>query len=199
MQREPIAVVGLGAMLPGAFSLDQFWSNLIQKIDVSREAPAGRWVLPPELAYDPRGSNDHVVSKRGFYLDPFELDPAGLLLDKEWLKDLDPLYKVALQASREAFLDGRHEALDRSRVGVILAAIALPTDGSSALTWNRYQQRLAAKVGAQAESTRRKTSPWNRQVTGLPASIVARALGLGGGSYTLDAACASSLYSIKLA
>ncbi|MBX3169255.1 MAG: type I polyketide synthase [Candidatus Eremiobacteraeota bacterium] len=199
MHREPIAVVGLGAMLPGAFSLDQFWSNLIQKVDVSREAPAGRWVLPPELAYDPRGSSDHVISKRGFFLDPFELDPAGLLVDKEWLKDLDPLYKVALQASRQAFLDGRHESLERSRVGVILAAIALPTDGSSALTWNRYQARLAARVGAQAESTRRQTSPWNRQVTGLPASIVARALGLGGGSYTLDAACASSLYSIKLA
>ncbi|MBN9419331.1 hypothetical protein ABS71_20520 [bacterium SCN 62-11] len=199
MHREPIAVVGLGAMLPGAFSLEQFWTNLIQKVDVSREAPAGRWVLPPDLAYDPRGSADHVISKRGFYLDPFELDPAGLLLDKEWLKDLDPLYKVALQASREAFLDGRHEALDRSRVGVILAAIALPTDGSSALTWNRYQDRFAAKVGTAAESTRRKSSPWNRQVTGLPASIVARALGLGGGSYTLDAACASSLYSIKLA
>ncbi|MBS2033642.1 type I polyketide synthase [bacterium] len=199
MQREPIAVVGLGAMLPGAFSLEQFWSNLIQKVDVSREAPAGRWVLPPDLAYDPRGSADHVVSKRGFFLDPFELDPAGLNLDPGWLKDLDPLYKVALQASREAFLDGQHAGLDRSRVGVILAAIALPTDGSSALTWNRYQHRLAAKVGAQAAQTRRQTSPWNRQVTGLPAAIVARALGLGGGSYTLDAACASSLYSIKLA
>ena len=49
MQREPIAVVGLGAMLPGAFSLEQFWSNLIQKIDVSREAPAGRWV-PPRMS-----------------------------------------------------------------------------------------------------------------------------------------------------
>ncbi|MFN8612704.1 MAG: beta-ketoacyl synthase N-terminal-like domain-containing protein [Vulcanimicrobiota bacterium] len=199
MQREPIAVVGLGAMLPGAFSLEQFWSNLIQKIDVSREAPAGRWVLPPELAYDPRGSADHVVSKRGFFLDAFELDPAGLNLDREWLKDLDPLYKVALQASREAFLDGKHQVLDRSRVGVILAAIALPTDGSSALTWNRYQHRLAARVGADGQTTARKTSPWNRQVTGLPAAIVARALGLGGGSYTLDAACASSLYSIKLA
>lgn len=36
-------------------------------------------------------------------------------------------------------------------------------------------------------------------MTGLPAGLVARALGLGGGSYTLDAACASSLYSMKLA
>jgi 3-oxoacyl-(acyl-carrier-protein) synthase/3-hydroxymyristoyl/3-hydroxydecanoyl-(acyl carrier protein) dehydratase len=36
-------------------------------------------------------------------------------------------------------------------------------------------------------------------VAGLPAAILARAFGLGGGSYTLDAACASSLYAVKLA
>ena len=40
---------------------------------------------------------------------------------------------------------------------------------------------------------------WNRYVTGLPAGILARALGLGGGCFTLDAACASSLYALKLA
>ena len=37
------------------------------------------------------------------------------------------------------------------------------------------------------------------RVTGFPASILARALGLGGGSFTLDAACASSLYAVKIA
>src|SRR5262249_35104928 len=39
----------------------------------------------------------------------------------------------------------------------------------------------------------------NRHVTGLPAGIRAKALGLGGLCYTLDAACASSLYAVKLA
>jgi acyl transferase domain-containing protein/3-hydroxymyristoyl/3-hydroxydecanoyl-(acyl carrier protein) dehydratase len=33
----------------------------------------------------------------------------------------------------------------------------------------------------------------------LPAGLLAKGLGLGGGSYTLDAACASSLYALKLA
>ena len=39
----------------------------------------------------------------------------------------------------------------------------------------------------------------NRYVAGMPAALLARALGLGGGAYTLDAACASSLYALKLA
>ncbi len=37
------------------------------------------------------------------------------------------------------------------------------------------------------------------RVTSLPGAILAKALGLGGGTYTLDAACASSLYAVKLA
>jgi len=38
-----------------------------------------------------------------------------------------------------------------------------------------------------------RTDPRNRHAVGLPAGILAQALGLGGGSVTLDAACASSL------
>src|SRR5438445_12865813 len=33
----------------------------------------------------------------------------------------------------------------------------------------------------------------------MPAAILAKALGLGGGHFALDAACASSLYALKLA
>jgi len=37
------------------------------------------------------------------------------------------------------------------------------------------------------------------RVVSFPAALIAKAYGLGGGSYTLDAACASSLYALKLA
>ena len=36
-------------------------------------------------------------------------------------------------------------------------------------------------------------------MSGLPAHLVAQALGFGAGAFALDAACASSLYAIKLA
>ena len=39
----------------------------------------------------------------------------------------------------------------------------------------------------------------NRYVAGLPAEGLAKALGRGGTAFTLDAACASSLYALKLA
>jgi acyl transferase domain-containing protein/3-hydroxymyristoyl/3-hydroxydecanoyl-(acyl carrier protein) dehydratase len=44
-----------------------------------------------------------------------------------------------------------------------------------------------------------RSEPLNAFPAGLPASVVAGALGLGGVAYTLDAACGSSLYALKLA
>ncbi len=47
--------------------------------------------------------------------------------------------------------------------------------------------------------SRRSDFDPRRYVSGLPAGVLAQALGLGGGTCTLDAACASSLYALKLA
>ncbi|MEI8259464.1 MAG: beta-ketoacyl synthase N-terminal-like domain-containing protein, partial [Deltaproteobacteria bacterium] len=45
----------------------------------------------------------------------------------------------------------------------------------------------------------RKIDARNRFMSGMPAHVVANALGFAGGAFAVDAACASSLYAIKLA
>ena len=77
------------------------------------------------------------------------------------------------------------------RTGVILAAIALPTDTSSRISWEILCQKQPRSFVA-ADASR-------SSVVSAPAAILARAMGLNGGSFTLDAACASSLFAIKLA
>ena len=136
----------------------------------------------------------------------FSFDAAGLNLPPALLEDLDPLFQITLHAGRQAFADGQTDDLDRERVGVSLAAIALPTDGSSALTaavWGRdFQKRLFNSAGFAAPSDQdanQPPNPLNSQVTAMPAGLLAAALRLGGGTLTLDAACASSLYAIKIA
>ena len=57
-------------------------------------------------------------------------------------RDRRPLC-VVLQAGRAAYASGETGVLDPARVGVVLAAIALPTDASSVLT--------AASAGASSE------------------------------------------------
>ena len=79
----------------------------------------------------------------------------------------------------------------KKRTGVILAAIALPTDTASAVSREILCKKKPRPLTAMDAL---QTS----MVSG-PAAVLARALGLEAGSFTLDAACASSLYAVKLA
>jgi PfaB family protein len=187
-QDKRIAVVGLGGVFPGARSPAEFWRNVSVAIDTSREAPPGRWCIPAEIAYDRNLARpDRVCSLRGYFLDPFAPDLTGLDIDEDLVEELDVLFHLALHAGGQAFRDARMESVDRARTGVILGSIALPTDRVSDLAIEIIGGRCAT------------THPLNRHVTGLPAVLLAKALGLGGAAYTLDAACASSLYAVKLA
>ncbi|MBX9626881.1 MAG: hypothetical protein K2X82_23980 [Gemmataceae bacterium] len=204
---DRIAIVGLGLRLPGAGADPAaFFADVAAGADRSRDVPAGRWHLPPDRCLDPRVPHpDAAPHSRGYYLDPFAPDLAGLDIDPAFVAELDPLFHTILDAGGRAWRSARTAGVDRSRVGVVLGNICLPTDRANALC----REYLGAQAGmpvppsqfsvAQAFLPVRPTHPLNRYVAGLPAGVLAKALGLGGGSYTLDAACASSLYALKLA
>ena len=48
----PIAVVGLSGVFPKATGGDDFWRNIVAKIDATNEVPAERWVGPVDWVYD---------------------------------------------------------------------------------------------------------------------------------------------------
>ncbi|MBI5762354.1 MAG: type I polyketide synthase [Planctomycetes bacterium] len=206
--RTPIAIIGMGGVFPGATTLDAFWANLVEARDQTRDVPSGRWILPPRDALADGPLPDKVYSLRGCFVDPFTPNLSGLDIDAGLLDQLDPLYSIALQAARSAIDDAKISDTVRARTGVILAAIALPTDGSSAITRATLGRELLTRLADAAQPHRRAAieslieeipHPLNGRVTALPAAIIAKALRLGLGSYTLDAACASSLYAVKLA
>ena len=89
---------------------------------------------------------------------------------------------------------------DHRRTGVIVGNLVLPTDALSAISeetlLRTFEEKLLSRKQRQSY---RETHPLNRYGAGLPAGILSKALGLGGDSFTLDAACASSLYAMKLA
>ncbi len=74
----------------------------------------------------------------------------------------------------------------------------MPTEKASILARNYLGRTFEEKVLG-AAGPAEVVNPRNRHAVGLPAGVLAKALGLGGGHYTLDAACASSLYALKLA
>jgi acyl transferase domain-containing protein/3-hydroxymyristoyl/3-hydroxydecanoyl-(acyl carrier protein) dehydratase len=198
---QPIAIVGLGGVFPDAPDLNQFWQNVAQRRCAAREVPEGRWILSKADAFDPqKGAPDKVYSLKACLIDNFRLDPAGIEIDRALLERLDPVFHLALHAARQAFGEARTSHLDRSRVGVVIGNVVLPTEASSALTRELllpvFEERA---LGRHLKDHQQKSEPLNRFVAGLPAGLIAKGLGLGGGAYTLDAACASSLYALKLA
>ena len=190
---ERVAIVSVAGRFPGAGAdLGRFWATITAATDCAREVPPGRWVLPPDRCADPRIANpDTVYSSRGYYLDEFEPDLTQLALDVSLVSQLDPLFHLVLDVGNRAWRGAKTDTIDRGRVGVVLGNICLPTDKSNDLC----REILGGKLGLSAKPTH----PLNRHVAGLPAGLLAKGLGLGGGSFTLDAACASSLYAIKLA
>ena len=201
-QASSVAIVGIGGIFPDAPDLQHFWDNIRNSRSATRDVPHGRWLLPADAAYGPeKGAPDHVYSRRGCFIE--EIPPLsaldGLSIDRERLAGLDPLFHLLLHAGKRAFDDGITDRLDRSRIGVIIGNLALPSEKSAALTRQWLGRTFEEKLLGSSLDRTSTTEPLNRYVAGLPAGILAHALGLGGGSCTLDAACASSLYAIKLA
>ncbi len=196
---DAIAIVGIGGLFAASDSPDRLWANVVAGTDATREVPPGRWLIDPAEAIDPRiALPDHVYTTRGGFVGPMRFDPTGTALDPALVERLDPVFHLALCAASQAWRDARTEAVDRRRTGVVFGNIVLPTETASALSLDMLGRRFEQRLGIPAKPAV-LFEPRNAFPAGLPAAIVAEAFGLGGVAYTLDAACASSLYALKLA
>ncbi len=192
---EPIAIVGRSCVLPGAHDPEALWSAVVAGDDLVSSAPAGRWGLSPEhaLTADPSHSADRAWSDRGGYVRGFDFESVAVsdpfARDAEDLLALDPLFHWVLHTGRQALRQAGHRGRS-DRVGAVMGNLQFPSSAMS---------RFAEHVWLGAALQRPPVDPRNRFMSGLPALLMADELGLDGGAFALDAACASSLYALKLA
>ncbi|MFP4496775.1 MAG: polyketide synthase [Vulcanimicrobiota bacterium] len=201
---EPVAIVGIGGVFPGADNLDEFWKIIESGKSVSGEVPDERWVISRDTIYSKNNDQvDRAYSTRGCFIRDFDLrnyHPEDFIIDLELVEKLDPLFQITLAAGIQAYKDADLENLDKSRVGVIMGNIALPTEKASRLSYEILGKTLEEELFSTDETPDFETVSYlNRYVNGLPAGLLAKALGLGGGTFTTDSACASSLYALKYA
>jgi 3-oxoacyl-(acyl-carrier-protein) synthase/3-hydroxymyristoyl/3-hydroxydecanoyl-(acyl carrier protein) dehydratase/1-acyl-sn-glycerol-3-phosphate acyltransferase len=178
-----IAIVGRGCVLPGAASPDALWEAVAAGRDLTSEAPPGRWrVDASDVRQRPGGeAMDRTWGMRGGYAADVTPDPA--------LAGLDPLFQLAGEAARQALVGVRHDG----RADVVLGNLSFPTSAAARRAEGEWLGSLASKLGIGA------VPPQDRFHSGLPARLVASSLGLSGAAFSLDAACASSLYAIRYA
>ena len=198
MPFAPIAIVGRSCVLPGALDPSGLWELVAAGRDLVGPAPEGRWGLEKELVLrDAAGpAPDGSWSDRGGYVEGFERvwSPAGFGVGEKELDGLDPLVHWVLHTAREALRDsgdGRSGAVPRKRTGAVFGNLGFPSEGMAAFARSVWMPDGQGRPEA--------VDPRNRFMSGGTAALLRRALGLGDGAFCLDAACASSLYAIKLA
>ncbi len=207
-KREKIAIIGMSAIFPGSETLEKFWENLMQQRDLTGLAGAEDFGVDPQIFFnEKKGVIDRCYSLRGGYIRGFEFDPSGYRLDQDHLKKLDKLYQWALHVSKEALIDGGyHQNADAlKKCGVILGNLSFPTASTHRRLASIYTETTASAIQNllgdetfEIPATRSEV-PDNDPLQGDAAQLVKEALGLEIASMDLDAACASSLYAIKLA
>ncbi|ULP47550.1 beta-ketoacyl synthase N-terminal-like domain-containing protein [Mycolicibacter virginiensis] len=197
MKFDPIAIVGQGCVLPGGLNAGELWTTVHDGCDALGSPGPDYWgVSPARVLCSPADvpELDHTWSDRGGYVRGFDdvFDPRGLFLDADDLAGLDPLYRWGIEAARQALDSAGWRAGEvPGSAGIVLGNLSYPT---------KKMTDLAETVWRGQGSSLEPGVDWrNRFMSGLPAHLIAQALGLSGGAAALDAACASSLYAIKLA
>ncbi|GIU16640.1 MULTISPECIES: beta-ketoacyl synthase N-terminal-like domain-containing protein [unclassified Shewanella] len=216
-KQSKIAIVGLATLYPDAKTPQEFWQNLLDKRD-SRSTLTNEKLGANSQDYQGvQGQSDRFYCNKGGYIENFQFNPAGYKLSEQSLTGLDDSFLWALDTSRNALTDAGIDitCADLSRTGVVMGALSFPTTRSNDLFLPIYhsavEKALQDKLGAKAF----KLSPTNAHtaravnecnlnaangaIAHNSSKVVADALGLGGAQLSLDAACASSVYSLKLA
>ncbi|MCP4537298.1 MAG: PfaB family protein [Chloroflexi bacterium] len=208
---EKIAIIGLSCLFPEAETPEQYWQNLVEKKDSTSLATIEEMGVDPDVFYDPvKGRTDKSYCMRGGYIRDFKFDPSGYNIPPEFLDSLDNVFKWPLYVAKQALQDSGYleNKAVLSKSGVILGNLSFPTKLSHRLILPIYQQTIkpALQELLQQEHFALASLPglgemstFNVMTSDLPATVIARALSLSGISFSLDAACATSLYAIKLA
>lgn len=208
---EKIAIVGLSCLFPDAKNPEEFWQNLVGQKDSTSSATVEDMGVNPEIFYDPeKRKADKTYSLKGGYIRNFKFEAAGYNLPSEFIESLDDTFKWSLYVAKQAFQNsgywGNEAAL--SRCGVILGNLSFPTKSSNQLFAPFYKQAIEPAVKELLHNTDFRladvpasapVSPYNAMISGFPAALVAQALSLSSIHFCIDAACSSSLYSVKLA
>jgi acyl transferase domain-containing protein len=215
---EPIAVIGLAALMPDAKSIDAFWQNIIDSKVSIREIQEGRWPGPVDHFYREGGPGNSqegfTYAKIGALVHGFEFDWRRWRQPPGTLPQIDPCQlwavSVAADAIEQAGYDGETKDIDRSRCGVVFAN-ALGGENrnlSNIRVWSNHTSQLAKKHGLAEQNIeafkedllegtpRIDEDTMPGELANVVSGRVANLLDLQGPNHAMDAACASSMAAV---
>ncbi|MFJ8543335.1 SDR family NAD(P)-dependent oxidoreductase [Streptomyces sp. NPDC093586] len=208
----PVAVIGAGALVPGATDTAGYWRIVTGGRDLITEVPATRWLVADHYDPDP-AAPDKTYARRGAFLPEVDFDPLAYGVPPANLAATDTSQLLALMVADQVLADaGGLGGVDRDRVGVVLGTAALELlphmyGRAHRPVWLKaLRENGMAEAEAQAVCDRIAAhfSPWQESsFPGLLGNVVAGRIAnrfdLHGINHTTDAACASSLAALSTA
>ncbi|MBC7543719.1 MAG: 3-oxoacyl-ACP reductase, partial [Candidatus Sericytochromatia bacterium] len=215
-QSCPVAVVGVGALFPGATDTGSFWRNILAGRDLLSDVPASHWLI--EDYYDPDpAAVDKVYGKRGGFLPDVDFNPVEFGIPPSIVPATDTSQLLALIVAKQVLDDAAQgdfaKTVDRDRVSIVLGVtsateLIMHMAGRMqrpVLTKSLREHGLAeADVQAVCDRVVTHYQPWQESTfPGLLGNVVAGRIAnrfdLGGMNCVTDAACASSLSALSIA
>ncbi len=221
---QPIAVVGIAAIMPEAPDAATFWSNITRGKYSITDVPPERW--DPQLYYDPDPrAPDKTYSRIGSWVRDFPWEPMAwrLPIPPTVAAQMDEGQRWAVSASRSALLDAGWPGwnVDPERVSVILGnalggekhyrstlRIEMPEllrelTGAPSFAMLPHAARTAiieeTRKGYLSRFPEITEDTMPGELANVIAGRVANLLGFRGANFTTDAACASGLAAVSAA
>ncbi|WP_116047055.1 type I polyketide synthase [Amycolatopsis palatopharyngis] len=217
---EPIAVVGMACRYPDAEAPEQLWEIALEGRRTFRRLPKER--LDPDDYWDrDPAAADRTYSAYAAVLDGWEFDRARFRVPASVYRAADPAHWLALETADKALADAGRPGgagLVRDRVGVLVGN-TLTGEVTRARTlrlrWPYVRRVLASAMAAEGLSDERLRAVLDRaaerylapfpevddetlagSLSNTIAGRICNHFDFGGGGYTVDGACASSLLAL---
>ena len=192
-----IAIVGIASVLPKANTTQEYWENILAKVDAITEIPSHRWDW--RLYFDSdRHAKDKIYSKWGGFLDDMMFDPTRYGIPPKTIESVDPMQLMALEVAQRTLVDaGYHKKeFERDRASVIIGASSGDVGAQYGLRaeWPRFSGTLPDSVADRLPEWTEDT--FAGLLVNVIAGRIANRLNFGGVNFTTDAACASSLAAV---
>ena len=200
--QEGIAIVGMSCMFPQANDVEQYWQNILNKVDAITEIPATHFDWQKYYDPDPQAP-DKIVSKWGGFLSDIVFEPGRYGIPPSSLEAIDPIQILILEAAREALEDAGYtqRKFPRKRTSVIVAnaghgPITVLYSLRSMLGWKLDHLDPDSKEYIESELPKWTEDSFAGYLGNVIAGRVANRFDLGGVNFAIDAACASSLAAL---
>ncbi len=215
---EPVAIIGMDCIFPGAPDLARYWQNIQQGVDAIAPVPEHRC---SKVFFDPDSDEvDRFYCRRGGFVDEYaEFDPIEFGIMPKAVAAAEPDQLLSLRVGAGALRDAGYLDRDfpREKTAVILGRGNYAGAGTLRLqqharmvqqTLQILQDLLPDIRAAELQGVRKQLKAELEHcgpdaaagvIPNLAASRLANRLDLRGPAYTVDAACASALIAVEQA